>query len=131
MIKGINNKALTAALRELANEAIDIEPDGTPIMRHQKLAKLLMDMALGYTVKERNEEGNWREVYHKPVAWAIQYVFERLEGRLPMQAAVEDGTRRRASETVRELAKERLNGIAAKVVAPKGPPSYKPKSNAQ
>jgi len=125
-MKGLSTKALTTSLRALSGQAIDIEPDGTPITRYEKLAKLIWDQALGYTEKVRDDEGNLKEIVHKPVAWAQQYVFERLEGKAIMAVAEEDG-RIKAAEKVRDLAKDRINKLAGKMAGVKsGPPRYKP-----
>lgn len=126
----VNPRALTKHLQALGQEAVTINDAGDPITREEALARLLWNMALGWTEKARNDEGNWVEVIHKPVAWAMQAVWDRREGKVP-QAIGEDEGRIKASDKVRELAKDRLNALAiaaAKPAKPKGPPSYKPRT---
>jgi hypothetical protein len=73
----------------------------------------------------RDDSGNLAEVVHPPVAWAMQYLYERQEGKAPM-AVPDDDNRVKAAEKVRELAKDRLNKMASAVV---GPPKHSPKPN--
>lgn len=112
-----NKQVLSLHLRQLANEAIDVDPkDGDPITRAHKLAQLLWDKALGGTKMERNDQGQEVQVYNRPESWAIQLVYDRLEGRVP-NAADEDADRPRALERLREIARERVNAITAKASA--------------
>lgn len=117
------SKALTNELRKLANEAFTITNDGTPVTREQKLAELIWKQALGWTETIRDDDGNPKTVVHPPVAWAQQYLFERLEGKAP-QAIPEDSGGIKAVEKVRQLAKDRINNMA-KVAA--GPPPFRKK----
>jgi hypothetical protein len=123
----LGGKALTAELRKLAVEAIDVAPDGTPITREQILADLIWKQALGWTETwwETDSIGNRvkREMKHKPVPWAQQYLFERMEGRAA-QATPEDVGGVKAAEKVRQLAKDRINNLA-RITA--GPPMPKGK----
>lgn len=125
----VNPRALTKHLQSLGAEAHTMLDDGTPITREEALARLLWNMALGYTEKTLNDEGHWVETYHKPVAWAMQAVWDRREGKVPT-AIGEDENRVKASDRVRDLAKARLNSLALAAAGPekKGPPSYKPRS---
>lgn len=124
----INSRALTKHLQLLGQQIHTIDDDGNPITREEALARLLWNMALGYEEKTRDDEGNLKTVYHTPVAWAIQLVYDRREGKVPV-AIGEDETRIKAADRVRELAKDRLNALAMAAAGPakKGPPSYKPK----
>lgn len=107
-----------------------ITDDGTPVTRAQALSDLVWKFALGWEETTRDEEGNLKKVTHKPIAWAMQYLFERLEGKAPI-AASEDAVRIKASDRVRELAKDRVNSLAVAaagtVSVSKGPPKHKPK----
>lgn len=124
-IKLPGGKHLTEELRRLSAEAIDMTPDGDPITRAQALASLIWKFALGWKEKRRDENGDLQEVEHPPVAWAMQYLYERMEGKAP-QAAPEAGDGIKAVDKVRKLAKDRLNALAG-VTAKAGPPEYKPK----
>jgi hypothetical protein len=118
-------RALTSELKKLASEVHTITNDGTPVTREQALADMIWKLALGWTEVQRDEEGNAKKVIHPPVAWAMQYLFERIEGKAP-QAITEDGGGIKAADRVRELAKDRINGLA-RVAA--GPPSIKKKES--
>lgn len=120
-------KVLTDALRKLATHVIDVGPDGTQTTRFEKLALLIWDQALGSKTQKRNAEGNLVDVEVKGVAWAQQFLWERLEGKAPI-AITEDGGGIKAAEKVRDLARDRVNKMTAKVLAPSGPPKYRPKS---
>jgi hypothetical protein len=123
-----SKRAITKHVNEIGARIHEQLNDGGDSMtKDEALAELLWKMALGYTEKVRDEEGNQREVVHQPVAWAMQYLYERKEGKAVASVEAEDG-RMKAAEKVRELAKDRLNKLAnAKAGVPKGPPKYKPK----
>ncbi len=114
-------RALTNELRKLASQPVDIEPDGTPITREAKLAALIWNLALGWTERVRDIEGNLKEVVHPPVAWAMQYCFERLEGKVA-QAVPDEHQGIKAVDRVRDLSRQRLNLISA---ITQGPPKAK------
>lgn len=128
-----NSRELTNHLRELAAEVHDwiMEEDGEGkvITKGEALANLLWERALGYDEVKIDDEGNEKRIRHEPAQWAIQLVYERLEGRAP-QAVTEDETRRKAKDRVDELAKQRINALATAAADDSGlagPPKYKPK----
>lgn len=114
---------MTGELKKLAQQAITVTDDGTPLTREQVLANLIWQQALGWTEVVRDEEGNRKEIKHPPVAWCQQFLFERMEGKAPI-AVPEDHGGIKAAEKVRELSKDRINKLA-KIAA--GPPKMKPK----
>jgi len=126
----LSTKALTRYLNEMGALVHTVDDEGNPISREQALADLLWKKALGYTEMGRDDDGNRCEVVHKPEAWAMQYIFERREGKAPAAVQTEDADRIRAADKVRELARERLNKLAAAKAGPSGPPTYKPKGSA-
>jgi hypothetical protein len=110
-IPKIASAALTKELKKLASEIIAVDEGGESITREQALARTLWNLANGWVEKTRDDHGNLKEIRHPPVAWAIQYVYERCEGRAaPM--ATEDVDRVRAADKVRELSRDRLNKLA-------------------
>jgi hypothetical protein len=122
----LSNKALTAELRKLA-VIINVEhfdDDGSPLTNEQALARLIWKMALGYTETVIDDNGTRQKVTHKPVAWAMQYLFERIEGKAQV-AQPENESGMKAADKVRDLAKQRINALAAGVTS--GPPKHKPK----
>lgn len=124
--KRYNSRELTNHLRELAAEAHDMLEEGTVITRGEALARLLWQKALGYVERKIDDEGVAKEVVHEPASWAIQMVYERMEGRTP-QSLTEDATKIKAADRVSELAKTRINQLTAKATNDKGPPPFKAK----
>lgn len=119
---------LTNHLRQLAAEAHDWTEEDGVITRGEALARLLFRKALGYVERTVDDEGEERVVHHRPESWAIQLIYDRLEGKTP-QAVPEDAGRVSAAEQVRELAKQRINALVGSVAdeSPK-PPPHRPKS---
>lgn len=121
-----SGKELTKHLRTLAMEAEGINPSGDTETKAEALARLLWKKALGYS-EVRQTEGGPREVSCPPEAWAIQLVYERLEGKVA-QSSPEEAGKITAAERVTDLARSRINGltstvatIAAKPLPPKLP----------
>jgi len=113
--KKYNSRELTNHVRQLAAEAHDwSEADGV-ITKGEALARLLWRKALGYTEETVTDEGERKEVFHKPESWAIQLLYDRMEGKTP-QAVPEDEDRIKAADRVRELAAGRLNSLAQEAV---------------
>lgn len=108
-----NQKALSDELKRLAVQVVDVTDDGSPETRAQKLARAVWDRALGF--KEMVEDkGGSREVVHPPETWAMQYVFERLEGKVPLSTP-EESSRVKAADHVAELARQRINSLTKDV----------------
>lgn len=126
----LKGRALTLELRKLANEAHTMTDDGTPVTREQVLAQMIWRQALGWEELTRDENGNAVKKTHLPVAWCQQFLFERMEGKVPI-ATADLVTGPRAADRVRTLAKDRLNRIAEVVSAPtaKPAPVHKPKGS--
>lgn len=126
--KKYNSRELTGHLKELLAEAHDMTVEGDLVTKGEAIARLLIQKALGWEEKTKDDEGKELLVYHKPEAWAIQLVYDRVEGKTP-QAVTEDDVRIKAAERVRELAKQRLNGLTDEVLLVKGsgPPKFKGK----
>jgi hypothetical protein len=121
--KRLSKSELARHLRELAKQAYEdgLLDDGTCLTREQALANLIWHKALGYTEVKKDDEGNEHEDYHPPEKWAIQLIWERMEGRVT-EAKQEDTGRMSAAERVRELAKNRINAIAATASGETPPP---------
>lgn len=121
----IAGKALTAELRKLAEEVYTVLDNGDQQTRSEALAAMIWRQALGWVEETRDESGNLVKKVHPPVAWCQQFLFERQEGRAPVASSDNEGGVR-AAEKVRQLAKERVAAMTAKVAGPSGPPTYKP-----
>lgn len=123
--KRYNTKQLSNHLRELAAEASDvIAEDGDEfrcLTRGEVLAELVFRKALGYTEVRKDDEGNETKVVHPPERWALELIFDRLEGRVP-QAITEADTKLKVAERVGEINKNRINALTEKAVAAVPPP---------
>lgn len=104
-------RELTKHLRSLAMEAEGMSDAGDIITRAEALARALWKKALGFKAMEMRE-GGMREVDHAPEAWAIQLIYERLEGKVA-NAAPEEGGKIAAVDRVSELARNRVNALAS------------------
>lgn len=127
----LNQSKLDEHLAALGQEAITIDDGGDPISREEMLARRLWDRALGWTekVKRTDDFGNTgtAEIEHPPERWAMEYLWDRREGRVAQATPKTDDTGRlSAAEKVRELAKERLNRLAVAGKPATRPPKYRP-----
>lgn len=121
----LSGKQLTNHLRTLAEEMISVTDAGDPITRAQALADLIWKFALGWTEEYRDDNGTLVKKKHPPVAWAMQYLFERTEGRAPVSMPENEGGLK-AADKVSDLAKQRVNQRAkAAAGVTSGPPVFK------
>lgn len=127
----LSARALTKHLNIIGLEMHTVDAEGNPVDREEALARLLWNMALGWEEVTRDDEGNLKKIKHPPVAWAIQYIYDRKEGRAA-PTVLEDEGRMKAADKVRDLAKSRLNDLAMAAAGPvsapaekKGPPKFK------
>ena len=104
-------RQLTTELRKLGDEVTGVDDEGEPVTRFEKLAERVWDYALGYHEQVRDEKGRPSTIYHPPVAWAAQYIFERVEGKAP-QAPVEAVKKIKVADKVAEMAKRKINELA-------------------
>lgn len=119
--KAYDSRRLTQHLRELAAEIDTIDEGGELLTKGQVLAKLVFDKALGYEEKRKDDEGKEETIYHKPEAWAITLIWERMEGRAP-QAVPDDKKTLTATVKINELAKQRINSLSDAALAIPGLP---------
>jgi formate dehydrogenase assembly factor FdhD len=100
---------ITNHLRRLANQADTyVDADGNLVTRSEGLAEQLWKFAIGYT----DEEG----IVHKPATWAIQLIFDRLEGKNPEPEA--DDSAMTIQEKIQDVKK--INQLAEKCAADTG-----------
>jgi hypothetical protein len=96
---------ITNHLRRLANQADTYtDADGNLVTRAEGLAEQLWKFALGY----KDDDGE----IHKPATWAIQLIFDRLEGKNPEPEA-DDGVMT-VQEKIQDV--KRLNKLAEQCV---------------
>lgn len=100
---------LTDTLLSLAKEKTEPVENSTKCQtKAQALAGLIWKKALGYN--ETNGE-NGKVRYYPPATWAIQIIYDRLEGKAgpPEEKA---GSRPKITKRVSDLAKSRVNKLA-------------------
>jgi hypothetical protein len=114
-----NTRELTNRLRELAAEVHDSRLNDEGEMEFQTkgeaLSEAVFRSALGWieeVVEETDVPGKTvtKKVFHKPQAWAQQFIWDRLEGKSP-QALPDDKGGLSAADKVSELAKQRVNAL--------------------
>lgn len=114
-----SNRALTEKLRELMASVHDtrLNEDGEAeyVTKGERLAELICDRALGWEDTElvdTDVPGQKQEVTkkHRPERWAMELVWDRLEGKTP-QALSDDTDRLTAADKVSELAKTKINKL--------------------
>lgn len=126
-------KPLNAKLEQLRDEVHAVMSDGTQLTKGEALSILLWNIALGYEdvfyKKDPNDPTKQIRdvVYHKPQQWAIQMIYERLEGKVP-NTAEEVDDRAPLADRVSELAVSRVNALAG--VRPPLPPVHRRKRGA-
>lgn len=108
------NKKLTSIIRELADQLSDrMDPEtGNALTRAEALSDLLWKKALGYEELVQGPEGSMVNVKHAPEAWAIQLIYDRMEGKVA-PTPEDDRSRLNLADKVRDLSKSRLNALAA------------------
>ncbi len=114
-----SNRELTNRLRELLAELHDtyLDDDGKAIMvtKGEALAALVMNHAIGWTeevIEETDTPGQtkMRTVIHPPARWAIELIYERIEGKTP-QALPDDRGGLTAADKVSEQALKKINQL--------------------
>jgi len=111
-----DSRRLTQHLRELAAEIDTMDESGELLTKGQVLAALVFKKALGYEEKLKGDDGEEKLIYHKPEAWAIQLIWERMEGKAPQ--AVPDGKKTlTAASKVGNLVKARINSFSEAAAA--------------
>lgn len=118
----ISPRALSKELAKLASAVHTCDEQGNEITKEQALADLVWKMALGWEELVKDEDtGQIKRTKHAPLSWAIQYLYERLEGRAAV-ASPDNAGGIKAAERVGDLAKQRINQLAA---IKAGPPTKK------
>ena len=125
-----SSKQVTLHLRQLAAEAESIRDDGEMITRAEALAMLIWNYALGW--EEPDPDDPNKTILHRPQQWAIQLLYDRMEGKAPNAVENDAGTMT-AADRVGELAVNSVNAMTMAVVGddidpddqPPGPPTYR------
>jgi hypothetical protein len=104
-------RLLTDALNVLANSIESLDSGDNPVTKAQKLAEIVWNHAIG---SEMFNAKTGKRTQLKPQQWAIQLLFERLEGRVPVILDDVDGFGPGVADRVSELAEKKINDIADK-----------------
>ena len=102
-------KVLAKPLEKLAHEQVDMTPDGEPLTRAQKLARIVWDGALGH--EELNKTTGKTEKI-PPCQWYINLLFDRLEGKTITKVVTKGKDRVPIAERVSALSKVKMNKLA-------------------
>ena len=122
--KKYNSRQLTDHIRELLAEASEVMEEGDNgeikcLTKGEVLADLIVKRALGYRKTTRTDEGEEKTEEFPPERWAIELVWDRVEGKTP-QAVQEDDRSLRVAERVSDLSKKRLNKMTERLLAVTG-----------
>lgn len=109
-------RRLTQHLRDLAEQVETFDEEGNTLTKGEVLAALLFKKALGWTERIIVKGEDDKVIHHKPEAWAIQYIWDRIEGKAPLAVSDVKQTLTAASK-VDELVKARINSITDAVLA--------------
>lgn len=109
----LNKKNLMKLVVEVGGEvSLDhFNDEGDTITKDEALVRLLWKNALGFVETTIDDKGNEKQVVHKPNKWAVEMI-AKARGIV----AVDESSRpkKTAAKNVREMAKNRLNKLAAK-----------------
>jgi hypothetical protein len=106
-IKVPTGAVLSKYLRCLAVEVETMDNDGDPVTKAEALAKLVWQYALGFRTQDVKTD---KETYTPPAVWAIELLYNRIEGRIPVAAPEESG--KSLTDKVGDLAKAKINAAA-------------------
>lgn len=106
---------LSQFIRQIALEETELvkNDDGEDRMasKAEAIAQLMFKMALGYTEIKVEDDGTKTRIIHPPSRWAIDRIWERMEGRAPLMNP-EKGNKRTIADKVSEQGKKRSNKLA-------------------
>jgi len=106
---------LSQFIRSIALEQTELikDTDGEDrlVSKAEAVAQWLWKEALGYIQEIVHEDGTKEEIVHQPDKWAIDRIWDRMEGRAPLMNP-EKKDRRSIADRVSEQGKKRSNKIA-------------------
>lgn len=120
-IKGAKQRAgilLSSFLRDILEEKTEVNDsieDPQMISKAEKIARLMVKHAIGFTETRINDKDVAYGVVHQPDRTYIAMVWDRAEGRV---AAVESGKKekRTVADRIGDQSKKRINAAAKKAV---------------
>lgn len=109
MANSADGQRLNVLVKRLGLEQYTVLPgDGTPITRFEHLARLIWNLALGYTEKDVK---SGKEIIHKPDKSFIRMIYDRMEGKVP-NAQVSSDKKASLADKISDQTKSRLNSLA-------------------
>jgi len=109
-VKAPTGAILSKYLRMLALDIETMDEDGNLVTKAQALAALVWKHALGF--EEQNPDDPDKKVQHRPATWAVDLLYNRIEGKIPL-AVVEEGAHS-LTERVSDMGKAKINAISDK-----------------
>lgn len=109
----VSSRLFSASIRKEFEKPESVDDEGNIITRAEILAKILVKKAMGYV-----EIIEGVEIVHPPERWAIELLYDRMEGRVAA-AEPEKLTSKTVAEKVGHMAKLSINSMTKAVV--KGP----------
>lgn len=101
---------LSKYLRALALDIETISPEGDPVTKAAALANLVWKHALGFKSPTDEKHPEKGETATPPAVWAIELLYNRIEGKIPVAVVEESG--RSLTEKVSDLGKAKANSLA-------------------
>ena len=99
---------LSKYLRMLAMDIETIDDTGDPVTKAEVLAQLVWKHALGFTEMDPKIEGV--QLYHPPATWAVDLLYNRIEGKIPLAVVEDQG--RSLTDKVTDLGQAKVNELA-------------------
>jgi hypothetical protein len=102
---------LSKYLRALAVEAESMTDGGDIITKAAALAALVWKHALGFEEPVNPDKPDEGKVRNKPATWAIELLYNRIEGKIPVAVVEDQG--KSLTEKVSDLGKAKINAAAS------------------
>lgn len=121
--KSLAGKLLSKFIREIANEICD-DPilkakgeDAVMVTKAEAIARYIWKVALGYEESEdvfdkAGKKIGIKPVCHRPDKWAINMIWDRMEGRVSQADAKSGSDKASLADKISEQGKKRLGQIA-------------------
>ena len=107
-IKAPTGAILSKYLRMLALDIETMNEDGDLVTKAEALAGLVWKYALGF--EEQDPDNPEKTLCHRPATWAVDLLYNRIEGKIPL-AAIEEGAHS-LTERVTEMGKAKINALS-------------------
>ena len=109
---------LSQFVRSIALEETELikNTDGEDrlVSKAEAVAQWLWKEALGYIQEIVHDDGTKEKIIHQPDKWAIDHIWDRMEGRAPLMNP-DKKDRRSIADRVSEQGKKRINALSEKI----------------